>query len=82
QELNIKVGDKAPNVYFRKVLEQVQDGGYLYGALHSEAELLENLNMNSIPTEIMDMDINHYEDFLTHRRALMAKKINQYYHSL
>lgn len=38
--------------------------------------------MNCIPTEIMEMNIDNYPDFLSLRRRLMAQKIKEYYHSL
>lgn len=82
QEINIKVGDAAPNVYFSKVLEQVDNGDYIYGAIHSREALAENLRMNCIPLSIMDMHIDHYEGFLAERRLLMAEKIKEYYQAL
>lgn len=82
QEINIKVGDAAPKIYFKKVLEQVGNGEYLYGAIHTEDELVENLRMNCIPLGIFDMTIDHYDDFLEKRRMLMAEKIRGYYWSL
>lgn len=82
QEINIKVGDAAPNVYFSKVLEQVDNGDYIYGAIHSREALAENLRMNCIPLSIMNMHIDHYEDFLAERRQLMAEKIKGYYQAL
>lgn len=82
QEINIKVGDAAPNVYFNRVLEQVDNGDYLYGAIHSREALGENLDMHCIPDSIFDMDVNHYADFLAERRVLMAEKIRRYYQSL
>jgi len=43
---------------------------------------LDNLKMNCVPTEIMEMNIDDYQNFLTLRRKLMAQKIKEYYHSL
>jgi hypothetical protein len=54
----------------------------LVSGLSSEEELLDNLKVNCVPIEIMEMDINHYYDFLTLRRKLMATKIKEYYFSL
>jgi len=82
QELNIKVGDAAPSIYFRRVLDQVNNGGYLYGAIHTEEELHENLQTQCIPPAIFEMDIDHYDDFLSERRVKMARKIKDYYQSL
>jgi hypothetical protein len=81
-EINIKVGNKAPNVYFGELKEQCNNGGLKYGGIDSEAMLLDNLKLNCIPDVIFDMDIKDYEGFLKQRRKLMAQKIKEYYHSL
>jgi hypothetical protein len=54
----------------------------LVSGLASEQSLLENLKMNCVPTEIMDMSIENYFEFLHLRRKLMATKIKEYYFSL
>lgn len=81
-EVNIKVGNKPPKDYFELIKTQMQDGNQLLSGLSTEQELLDNLKMNCVPTEIMDMNIDDYQDFLTLRRKLMAQKIKKYYHSL
>lgn len=81
-EVNIKVGNKPPKDYFELIKTQMQDGNQLVSGLSTEQELLDNLKMNCVPTEIMDMNIDDYQDFLTLRRKLMAQKIKEYYHSL
>lgn len=81
-EINIKVGDKAPNVYFAELKDQAANGGLKYGGISSYEQLQENLNMNCIPEEIFEMDINQYDDFLQLRRKLMAEKIFEYYFKL
>lgn len=81
-EVNIKVGNKPPKDYFELIKTQMQDGNQLVSGLSTEQELLDNLKMNCVPTEIMDMNIDDYQDFLTLRRKLMAQKIKKYYHSL
>ena len=48
----------------------------------TQQELLDNLKMNCVPIEIMQMNIDYYNDFLNLRRKLMATKIKEYYHSL
>ncbi|MFA5781897.1 MAG: hypothetical protein WC868_06475, partial [Bacteroidales bacterium] len=50
--------------------------------LSTEQEILANLKINCVPTEIMQMTIDDYLDFLTLRRRLMANKIKEYYFSL
>ena len=44
--------------------------------------LLKNLQQNCIPETILQMEYTDYEEFLTERRKLMAKKIKKYYYSL
>lgn len=82
QEVNVKVGDKAPKEYFNEILEQCDDGQLQYGGITNKEELLKNLENNAIPKEIFEMDISDYEEFLEQRRMLMAKKIENYYKSL
>ena len=81
-EINIKVGNKPPRDYFEIVKSQMQDKNQQVSGLATEQELLDNLAMNCIPTEIQEMSIADYNDFLILRRKLMAAKIKEYYHSL
>ena len=81
-EVNIKVGNKPPKDYFELIKTQIQNDSKLVSGLSSEQELLENLKMNCVPTEIMEMNVDNYQDFLSLRRKLMAQKIKQYYKSL
>ncbi|KXK36894.1 MAG: hypothetical protein UZ09_BCD002002328 [Bacteroidetes bacterium OLB9] len=81
-EINIKVGNKPPKDYFEVVTTQMLNGNQLVSGLSNEQQLLDNLKMNCVPTEIQQMSIDDYNDFLTLRRKLMATKIKEYYHSL
>lgn len=81
-EVNIKVGNKPPKDYFELIKSQIQDENRQVSGLSTEQDLLDNLKMNCVPTEIMDMNIKDYQDFLTLRRKLMAQKIKAYYFSL
>lgn len=81
-EVNIKVGNKPPKDYFELIKIQILDNNKLVSGLSSEQELLDNLKMNCVPTEIMEMSIDDYQDFLTLRRTLMAQKIKEYYKTL
>lgn len=82
QEINIKVGDKSPEEYFGKLLEQVTNGEKIYGAIDSETELKSNLRMHCIPESIFEMGIEDYDEFLLQRRKLISNKIKDYYYSL
>jgi hypothetical protein len=81
-EINIKIGNKAPQEYFNLIKEQILSGKNSVSGLTSENELLENLKMNCIPKEIMNMTANDYPEFLNKRRILIANKIKDYYFSL
>jgi len=82
QEVNVKVGNKAPKEYFNEILEQCNNEQLQYGGITNKEELLKNLENNAISKEIFEMDISDYEEFLEQRRKLMAKKIERYYKSL
>jgi hypothetical protein len=82
QEVNVKVGAKAPKEYFGELLGQVKQGNISYGLITDENKLLDNLKQNAIPENIFKMDIDDYEEFLEKRRKLMAEKIEKYYKSL
>lgn len=81
-EINIKIGNKSPKNYFELISSQMRDGSLYVSGISTEQELLDNLIMNCVPTEIQSMGIDDYSDFLTARRKLMAAKIKKYYHSL
>lgn len=81
-EINIKIKDDAPCDYMDKMKEQVAGNGMYYGGITKEIDLLKNLEENCIPQELMDMDINRYQEFLTKRRIMMAKFMREYYKGL
>lgn len=81
-EINIKVGNKPPKDYFELIKTQIQDNNQQVSGLATEQQLLDNLKMNCVPTEIQEMSIDDYNDFLTTRRKLMAQKIKEYYQTL
>ena len=82
QEVNIKIGDKAPEDYLSQVLAQCEKNEPHYGAISNLDDLKMNFAENCLP---MDMDLykfERYDDFLDVRRRLMAEKIKNYYQSL
>lgn len=81
-EINIKVGNKPPKEYFETVKTQMLNGNQQVSGLSNEQQLIDNLKMNCVPTEIQEMNIDDYNDFLILRRKLMSTKIKEYYHSL
>jgi hypothetical protein len=82
QDINIKVGDKPPRQYFGDLMRQIESGQMLLSGINSTGELIENMRVNCIPESILNMDENHYQDFLEERRTLMAGKIRDFYYSL
>lgn len=81
-QTNISVGEKAPSDYFTIIFNQCETKKLKYGNITDKAVLLENLKVNCIPEDIVNMNVDHYEDFLLQRRKLMASKIRKYYESL
>jgi len=81
-EINIKVGNKPPEDYFELVNKQMHGNNQQVSGLATEQELLDNLKMNCVPSEIMEMNFDDYNEFLALRRKLMATKIKEYYFSL
>ncbi len=81
-EINIKVGNKSPESYFKDLESQIKNGETIYGGITSEEDLSQNLKMNCIPEEVRSMTVDNYEEFLSMRRILMAEKIKNYYMSL
>jgi hypothetical protein len=82
QEVNIAVGNKAPDAYFSEVLEQCHGGVLKYGGISSLDELRHNLQANCVPESIFNMTLDHFDEFLKERRKLMAHKMREYYFSL
>ena len=82
QEINIKIGDKAPDAYMKEVYEQCCTKHPVYGCITDEDELRRNLTHNCIPDGFESMSIGDYDRFLEERRKLMAQKIRNYYFSL
>ncbi len=80
--INVKIGKKAPDIYFAELKEQCHGGELKYGGIQDSHTLRENLKMNCIPETIFSMNIECYDDFLKQRRDLMAQKIRDYYFSL
>ena len=82
QEVNITVGNKAPDTYFSEILEQCHGGALKYGGISSLEELHQNLQANCVPESIFTTSIDHYDEFLKERRKLMAEKMREYYFGL
>ena len=81
-EVNIQVGNKAPNVYMEEVFKQCQTKNTTYGGITEETDLIANMKENCIPLSFKDMTVYDYEEFLKQRQKLMAEKVKEYYYSL
>lgn len=67
-EVNKVIGDDAPDMYFRKVLEQCDQKNNIFGNVFEEATSKENLRENAIPEDVVKMTVNDYDEFLVERR--------------
>jgi hypothetical protein len=81
-EINIAIGHKAPEIYFKEVAEQCAGGKKKYGGITSPDDLRANLRMHCLPESLLDGDIPAYDDLLEERRKLMALKIKQWFGTL
>jgi hypothetical protein len=77
-EINIAIGDKAPEVYFGELRKQMNGGPKRYGGITDAEELRANLVMNCLPMSLLDGEPLDYVAFLVERRRLMAEKIRQW----
>jgi len=82
QEINIRVGKKAPSDYLGVIRKQCTDGDLVYGGIDNLADFEENMKVNCIPLDIHTMDSSHFATFLDSRRSLMAQKIKDFYQGL
>ena len=81
-EINIGIGDKAPDAYFEELAEQCNGGPRKYGGITEPEEMRANLRMSSLPECLLNGDIPEFDDFLEQRRKLMAHKIKTYFEGL
>ncbi len=82
QTINIAIGKKAPEIYFATVAAQARAAGPVkIGGITQVDQLIENLAQNAIPVSLLDKPLA-YQDFLSHRRTLMADKVRAWYEKL
>jgi len=81
-EINIAIGDKAPDKYFAELAEQCGGGKKKYGGITRRSELEENLDAHCLPKALLNGEIADYDEFLEVRRRLMALKIKQWFEVL
>ena len=81
-EINIGIGDKAPEAYFEDLAEQCNGGPKKYGGITEPEKMRANLRMSCLPEYVLNGDIPEFDDFLEQRRKLMAHKIKTYFEAL
>lgn len=81
-EINIAIGDKPPEQYFKELAEQCAGGKNRYGGITDATELRANLRASCLPESMLDGVIPNYDDFLEERRKLMAQKIKVWFEAL
>lgn len=81
-EINIAIGDKPPEVYFKEIAEQVNGGPKRYGGITDRETLERNFEENCLPTSLLDGQVPDYETFLAERRRLMSLRIKRWFEVL
>ena len=81
-EINIAIGDKAPEKYFQELAEQCTGGPKKYGGITRPADMVANLWAHCLPKSLLGGAIPEYDTFLEERRRLMALKIQQWFEAL
>lgn len=81
-EINISIGDKAPETYFAELAAQCASGKTKYGGIDNLEEMRANLKANCVPERLLDGDVPAFDDYLEERRKLMAAKIREYFGKL
>lgn len=81
-EINIAIGDKAPEKYFGDLAEQCAGGMKKYGGITVLADMTANLRAHCLPESLLDGEMPAYDDFLEERRRLMALKIKKWFEVL
>lgn len=81
-EINIAIGNRAPETYFAELAEQVRGGKRKYGGITDEAALRANLRANCLPESMLEGEVPDYDSFLEERRKRMALKIAAWFEVL
>ncbi len=81
-EINIAIGDKPPELYFKELAEQCNGGKKRYGGITNLDEMRTNLRIHCLPGSLLDGVVPTYDDFLEARRKFMAQKIKTWFEVL
>ena len=63
-QVNKAISDDAPAIYFSKAVQQCETKEARIGNITEFDALMQNLNDNALPQEIVNMTIDDYDDFL------------------
>jgi hypothetical protein len=81
-EINIAIGNKAPELYFGELAAQCAGGKKKYGGIIDLSDMKANLRIHCLPESLLDGEIPNYDSFLEQRRRLMALKLKQWFEIL
>lgn len=81
-EINIAISNKPPEIYFPSLRAQCEGSTRSFGSIVDIDTLQNNFSAHCIPWEMEAPNIQHYGEFLKHRRRLMSTKIEKYYATL
>jgi hypothetical protein len=81
-EINIAIGDKPPEIYFKEIAEQVKGGPKRYGGITDPETMRQNFAQNCIPEWMLSGEVPDYDTFLAERRRLMALRIKHWFEVL
>lgn len=81
QEINIAVGDKRPSQYIGMIKEQCSTKVQVLGNIVDIDDLKKNFEENSVPSTLLDTEVE-YEEFLEERRKCIAASLKSFYESL
>ncbi len=81
-EINIAIGDKAPETYFAEIADQANGGPKRYGGIVDRERLQANFAQNCLPAGLIDGEVPDYDTFLIERRRLMALRIKEWFEVL
>ena len=81
-EINIAIGQKAPEVYFIELAEQCAGGKKKYGGITTLEDMKANLRTHCLPEALIDGKVPMYDEFLEERRRLMSLKIKKWFELL
>ena len=81
-EINIVIGDKPPEKYFKDLIEQCDGGKKKYGGITDIKLMRANLKAHCIPEAMIKGEIPTFSIFLEERRKLMALKIKDWFNAL